>query len=55
MRIASKAKKDEPVMTVEERASKFNKAEIKGTGYQMKMVCSLKGAEMIEAQRDDRR
>ena len=55
MRIASKTKKAEPIMTTEERASKVNKAEIKGTGFQMKMVSSLKGADMIEAQRDSRR
>jgi hypothetical protein len=28
----------EPIMTAEEKASKLNKAEIKGTGFQMKMV-----------------
>ena len=55
MRVASKNKKVEPIFTAEERASKVNKAEIKGTGFQMKMVSSLKGAEMIEAQRDSRR
>ena len=55
MRIASKSKKDEPVLTNEEKSSQVNKAEIKGTGSQMKMVSSLKGAEMIEAQRDSRR
>lgn len=55
MRIASKTKKAEPILTVEERNTKLNKAEIKGTGYQMKMVQSLKGASMIEAQRDSRR
>lgn len=55
MRVASKNKKAEPILTDEEKSSKFNKAEIKGTGFQMKMVSSLKGAEMIEAQRDSRR
>ena len=55
MRIASKSKKNEPILTTEEIASQKNKAEIKGTGFQMKMVSSLKGAEMIEAQRDSRR
>jgi gas vesicle protein len=55
MRVASKFKKAEPILTTEERSSKINKAEIKGTGFQMKMVSSLKGAEMIEAQRDSRR
>ena len=55
MRVASKSKKAEPILTVEEKASQHNKAEIKGTGFQMKMTSSLKGAEMIEAQRDSRR
>jgi hypothetical protein len=55
MKIAAKSKKAEPIMTKEEENSKLNKAEIKGTGYQLKMVSSLKGAEMIEAQRDSRR
>lgn len=55
MRIASKTKKAEPILTVEERASKENKAEIKGTGFQMKMLQSLPGATMIENQRDERR
>ncbi len=55
LRIASQSKKDEPIFTVEEKASQLNKAEIKGTGFQMKMVSSLKGAEMIEDQRDSRR
>ena len=55
MRVASKNKKAEPIFTPEEKASQFNKAEIKGTGFQMKMVSSLKGATMIEDQRDSRR
>lgn len=55
MRVASKSKKEEPILTVEEKSSKTNKAEIKGTGFQMKMVQSLKGATMIENQRDSRR
>ena len=55
MREASELKKDEPVFTPEELYSKANKAEIKGTGFQMKMVSSHKGAVMIEAQRDSRR
>lgn len=55
MRQASKTKKAEPILTAEEKSSQVNKAEIKGTGFQMKMVSSLKGAEMIEAQRDSRR
>jgi len=33
MRIASKNKKAEPILTGEEKASKVNKAEIKGTGF----------------------
>lgn len=53
--MASKSKKAEPILTTEEKASKVNKAEIKGTGFQMRMVSSQKGAEMIEAQRDSRR
>ena len=55
MKVAAKSKKAEPILTNEEKASRDNKAEIKGTGYQLKMVSSLKGAEMIEAQRDSRR
>ena len=55
MRVASKSKKAEPILTVEEKSSKVNKAEIKGTGFQMKMISSEKGAVMIEAQRDSRR
>lgn len=55
MRVASKSKKVEPILTAEEKSSQVNKAEIKGTGFQMKMVQSLKGAQMIEAQRDSRR
>ena len=38
MRIASTTKKAEPILTTEEKASKVNKAEIKGTGFQMTMV-----------------
>ena len=45
----------EPILTVEEKASKVNKAEIKGTGFHMEMVSSEKGRVMIEAQRDSRR
>ena len=45
----------EPILTAEEKASKINKAEIKGTGFQMQMVTSEKGRVMIEAQRDSRR
>lgn len=42
-------------MTPDEKASQLNEAEIKGTGFQMDMVQSLKGRNMIEAQRDSRR
>ena len=48
-------KVSEPILTVEEKASKINKAEIKGTGFQMEMISSEKGRVMIEAQRDSRR
>ena len=48
-------KVSEPILTVEEKASKINKAEIKGTGFQMEMVSSDKGRIMIEKQRDSRR
>lgn len=33
MRIASQSKKEEPILTAQERASQVNKAEIKGTGF----------------------
>ena len=33
MRVASKFKKAEPILTVEEKSSKVTKAEIKGTGF----------------------
>ena len=48
-------KTSEPILTVEEKASRINKAEIKGTGFQMTMVCSEKGRSMLEKQRDSRR
>ena len=38
----------EPILTPEERAALVNKAEIKGQGFQMSMVQSLKGQVMIE-------
>lgn len=41
-------KTSEPILTVEEKASRINKAEIKGTGFQMTMVCSEKGRSMLE-------
>ena len=44
-----------PILTVEEKASKLNKQEIKGTGFNMQMYQSEKGQIMIEAQRDSRR
>ncbi len=55
MRLASLSKKEEPKLSTEQQASKSNKAEIKGTGFQMTMVQSEKGANMIEDQRDSRR
>ena len=48
-------KVSEPILTVEEKASKQNKAEIKGTGFSMEMYSSEKGRIMIEKQRDSRR
>lgn len=45
----------EPMLTPEERASKVNKQEIKGTGFNLQMYCSEKGRNMIENQRDSRR
>jgi hypothetical protein len=45
----------EPILTVDEKASKNNKQEIKGTGFKMEMVSSDKGRVMIEKQRDSRR
>jgi len=38
----------EPMLTPEERASKVNKQEIKGTGFNLEMYCSEKGRVMIE-------
>ena len=43
------------MLTAEEKASKVNKQEIKGTGFNMEMVQSEKGRTMIEVQRDSRR
>ena len=48
-------KKKEPLLTAEEKASKQNKQEIKGTGFNLEMYCSEKGRQMIENQRDSRR
>jgi len=42
-------------LTAEEKASKSNKADIKGQGFQMEMISSEKGKTMIEKQRDSRR
>jgi hypothetical protein len=42
-------------LTPEERDTVKNKAEIKGTGFQMDMKTSAKGKGMIEVQRDSRR
>jgi hypothetical protein len=39
----------EPMLTAEEKASKVNKQEIKGTGFNLEMVQSEKGRSMIEA------
>ena len=41
-------KKKEPLLTAEEKASKKNKQEIKGTGFNLEMYCSEKGRQMIE-------
>ena len=43
------------MLTAEEKASKVNRQEIKGTGFNMEMVQSEKGRAMIELQRDSRR
>ena len=48
-------KVSEPILSAEEKASKVNKAEIKGQGFLMNMVTSEKGKNMIESQRDNRR
>lgn len=53
--LKSMKKVAEPILTAEERASRVNKAEIKGTGFQMEMISSEKGRVMIEGQRDSRR
>jgi hypothetical protein len=37
-----------PIMTVEEKASVLNKAEIKGTGFNRKIFSSNKGKVMLE-------
>lgn len=43
------------MLTAEEKASRVNKQEIKGTGFNLEMYCSDKGRQMIENQRDSRR
>jgi ElaB/YqjD/DUF883 family membrane-anchored ribosome-binding protein len=48
-------KVNEPIMTPEEKAAVVNKAEIKGTGFNMEIVQSSNGKTMIEKQRDSRR
>ena len=53
--LKNQKKTAEPILTQEEKASKVNKAEIKGQGFQMTMVSSEKGRQMIEDQRDSRR
>ena len=45
----------EAILTPDEKATIQNEADIKGTGNQMSMICSKKGQDMIEAQRDSRR
>jgi len=37
-----------PILTPDEKASKLNEADIKGTGFQMNMIKSEKGRSMIE-------
>ena len=49
------SKNKEPILTAEEKASLVNEAEIKGTNFQMEMVCSEPGRKMLEEQRDSRR
>jgi hypothetical protein len=41
-------KVNEPIMTPEERQAVVNKAEIKGTGFNMEIVQSSAGKTMIE-------
>jgi hypothetical protein len=53
MKNQKKAK--EPILTPDEKASAVNEADIKGTGFQMSMIKSEKGRNMIEVQRDSRR
>jgi hypothetical protein len=53
--LKNEKKVKEPIFTPEEKASKQNKTEIKGTGFIMDMVTSQPGQKMIENQRDSRR
>ena len=53
--LKNQKKSKEPILTAEERASKANKAEIKGTGFNLEMTCSDAGRTMLENQRDSRR
>ena len=48
-------KTKEPILTTEEKSSIINKAEIKSKGFNMTMVSSEKGKDMIERQKDSRR
>lgn len=45
----------EAILTPDEKAAVRDKAEIKGTGFNMEIVQSSKGKTMIEKQRDSRR
>lgn len=53
--LKNQKKAREPILTVDEKASALNEAEIKGTGFIMDMIQSEKGKGMIEQQRDSRR
>ena len=53
--LKNQKKVNEPILTVEEKASKNNKAEIKGTAFNMDMICNEPGKIMLENQRDSRR
>ena len=45
--LKNEKKVKEPIFTPEEKASKQNKTEIKGTGFLMDMVSSEAGQKMI--------
>ena len=53
--LKSVKKVKEDILTPEEKAAVVNKAEIKGTGFNMEIVQSAPGKAMIEKQRDSRR